>query len=391
MILLKNNNVCPAMPVYALPFPPPENVFNVQMIGTQHANPVIAGGGSGVVHENSITTPLDAMCDYLDVPRINATGLSCAVQSCNHTNGNCVVYNPTFVTNNDGKPFHKDFSRKPVTDYECYKYTDIDTYHASIVAIGIESAEGGDRSNLDWSKGAYDAAAYQVSLKHPGRKIMHVVSPGPILSNVTDSADAVLLSIMPGEDFGKALVRVLFADVNPSGKLTFTMPNVENEQAFTQAQYPGLDDGENVTYSEKHQFGYRYYDAHQIKPAFPFGHGLSYSAFNYTNLTVSADKRTFSLTVENVGDYNGSEVVQLYLTTLGGDSDLYRAPKQLKGFAKVKDLAVNSTASVEIKLSDVDFSFWDVKTHSWKVESGTYKVNIGSSSSDFRLSTSVTI
>lgn len=309
MVLLKNKNVCPAATVYALPFPAPDSAFNVQMIGTQHANPVIAGGGSGIVHEDSITTPLDAMCDYLEVPRINGTGLTCAVQSCNTTNGNCVVYNPTFVTNNDGNPYHEDFAQKPVSDYECYNLTDIDTYDATIVAIGIESSEGADRANLDWSQGPYDAAAYQASLKHPGRKVMHIVSPGPFLSNITDHADAALLSIMPGEDVGKALVNLLFNVTTPSGKLTFTMPNVENEQQFTQAQYPGLDDAENVTYSEKHQFGYRYYDAHEIEPAFPFGHGLSYTTFNYTNLTVSADKKKFTLQVENTGDYKGSEVV----------------------------------------------------------------------------------
>lgn len=104
MVLLKNKDVCPAVVVYAIPFPAPDNAFNVHMIGQQLGRPVIAGGGSGIVHENNVTTPLDAMCDYLNVTRINPN-VKCAVQSCNDDNGNCVVYNPTFATNNDANPY----------------------------------------------------------------------------------------------------------------------------------------------------------------------------------------------------------------------------------------------------------------------------------------------
>lgn len=116
-------------------------------------------------------------------------------------------------------------------NYTCFNLTDNDTYDASIVGIGIESSEGGDRGNLSYHKPAYDAMNYMNStLKHAGRKVLHVVAPGPVLLNdLADKADAVLFSVMPGENMGQALVNVLFNVTVPNGKLTFTIPNRENE------------------------------------------------------------------------------------------------------------------------------------------------------------------
>lgn len=142
---------------------------------------------------------------------------------------------------------------------------------------------------------------------------------------------------MPGQEIADALINILFGKANPAGKLTFTMPNKDNEQNFTQAQYPGND--LNVTYSEHEHFGYRYYDLMDIKPQYEFGFGLSYTHFHYDNLKVTKTPEgvQVNLTVENIGDFDGSEVVQVYVAKPKTEnySDNYRSPQDLRGFTKV--------------------------------------------------------
>lgn len=118
----------------------------------------------------------------------------------------------------------------------------------------------------------------------PGKVIGSMVSPGPILTNnMRKYADAILLNVFPGQQYSAGLMNVMFGRVNPSAKLTFTMPNVDNEQNMTTSQYPGDDHGMNSTYSEKHHFGYRWYDQYNVTPAFEFGFGLSYTQFEQYN------------------------------------------------------------------------------------------------------------
>ena len=115
---------------------------------------------------------------------------------------------------------------------------------------------------------------------------MAINAPGPFLIPFEKHIDAILFNGMPGETYGKGLMDVIFGRVNPSAKLTFTIPNKDNEQQMTKAQYPGVKDGTEVTYTEKLLTGYRWYDAHDVTPHFAFGHGLSYTQFKYSNMGI---------------------------------------------------------------------------------------------------------
>lgn len=227
-----------------------------------------------------------------------------------------------------------------------------------------------------------------------GKVVGAMTAPGPVLLNdFKKVTDAILFNIMPGQEYAKGLMNVLFGRVNPSAKLSFTMPNIDNEQKMSEAQYPGTDDHWNSTYSEKHHFGYRWYDQNKVKPSSEFGFGLSYTKFEYYGLKVDNDKKTVTFEVKNIGKVKGSEITQVYLGVPETDNfkDGYRSPKVLKGFNKVKDLAPGKIAKVEIELPERSFSYWNVDNQKWSVESGTYKVMVGASSRDIRMSAIIKI
>lgn len=186
---------------------------------------------------------------------------------------------------------------------------------------------------------------------------------------------------MPGQEYGNAITDVLFGDVNAAAKLPITFPKTENEMEFNQSQWPGTN-GISV-YSERLNVGYRWYATHGVSPAFPFGHGLSYTSFEYSDLAVNG--RTVTCKVKNVGHVVGAEVAQLYL---GFPSTAGEPPKQLKGFQKL-GLEPGQTATVTFTLDEQSFSVWDTKTHQWSLVPGDFRVMVGSSSGDIRLNGSI--
>jgi beta-glucosidase len=150
----------------------------------------------------------------------------------------------------------------------------------TIIFGGVFSSEGGDRDTLSWK-----SAVLESLNKFPkkGKVIGAITAPGPvILADLKKVSDAILFNVMPGQMYSEALMNIIFGRVNPSGKLSFTMPNIENEQQMTEAQYPGTDGHLNSSYSEKHHFGYRWYDQNKVKPCFEFGFGLSYTKYEYS-------------------------------------------------------------------------------------------------------------
>jgi beta-glucosidase len=157
---------------------------------------------------------------------------------------------------------------------------------------------------------------------------------------------------------------------------------VENEVNFSAQQYHWSGDwtaSATSVYSEKLEVGYRWYDAHHVRPAFPFGHGLSYTSFTYSNLKASAT--SISVSVTNSGDVPGAEVCQLYL---GFPSAAGEPPQQLKGFVKTAVLAAGAATVVNFALRGRDLSIWDVVTHGWQEQKGAFKVGVGSSSRDIK-------
>jgi beta-glucosidase len=179
--------------------------------------------------------------------------------------------------------------------------------------------------------------------------------------------------------------------VNPSGKMPVTFPK-RLEDSPAQANYPG---GNGVVrYAEGLLIGYRYFDTKNVEPLIPFGHGLSYTQFKYSDLKIdgslsAADPRvTVTLDVENVGARAGKEVVQLYIHD--AESSLMRPAKELKGFNKVA-LAPGEKTSVSFLLDQNAFAFYNPDQKKWVVEPGEFEILVGSSSRDIRLKDTLTL
>lgn len=207
----------------------------------------------------------------------------------------------------------------------------------------------------------------------------------PWLNNVA----GVLETWLGGQAGAGGIADVLFGKVNPSGKLAETFPmRLEDTPAFF--NFPG-EQGD-VLYGERIFVGYRYYDGRKIEPLFPFGYGLSYTTFEYSDLTLSSinttDKEglTVSLTVKNTGKIKGKEIVQLYVTDK--ESTLQRPEKELKKFTKI-ELEPGEEKIVSFKLDNRDFSYFDAKRNTWIAESGEYVIAAAASSRDIKLSETI--
>ena len=202
---------------------------------------------------------------------------------------------------------------------------------------------------------------------------------------------ALLNSGLGGEGGGTAVARLLLGEVNPSGKITETYP-LQFSDNPTYGNYPGGP----VTseHRESIYIGYRYYDAAGKNVLFPFGHGLSYTTFEYSGIRVSrknikdTDKIKVTFKIKNTGSVPGAEVAQLYVAD--EESTIFRPKQELKGFKKVF-LAPGEEQSVAIELDKRAFAFWNVNTNDWCVESGKFNILVGASSRDIRLTSSVNV
>ncbi|MBN1270432.1 MAG: glycoside hydrolase family 3 C-terminal domain-containing protein [Kiritimatiellae bacterium] len=196
-----------------------------------------------------------------------------------------------------------------------------------------------------------------------------------------DKVPCVLHMGYAGMEAGTAVADIVFGDVNPSGKLPITYPKrLEDVPAHSIGQYNDQD----CEYKEGLLVGYRYYDTKNVEPLFPFGHGLSYTRFAYSNLTVDAATLEARVDVRNIGGRRGKEVVQLYVRDVA--SRLPRPAKELKGFEKI-DLAPGETKQVVFRLDERALSFYDPDAKGWVAEPGEFELLVGSSSRDIRLQT----
>lgn len=186
-----------------------------------------------------------------------------------------------------------------------------------------------------------------------------------------------------GQAGAGAMLDVLTGKVNPSGKLAETWVNA---YADTPAKDNFAGPGRMVQYREGLYVGYRYYQTAGVPVAFPFGYGLSYTSFAYSNLQAASNGVT--LTVTNTGERAGAEIVQLYVAK--PEAEVFRPAQELKGFAKVQ-LQPGESKTVTIPLDDKAFRYWNTKTDSWEVEGGSYELRVGASSADIRLTAVVEV
>ncbi|MGW9403802.1 glycoside hydrolase family 3 C-terminal domain-containing protein [Arthrobacter sp. NPDC055585] len=214
-----------------------------------------------------------------------------------------------------------------------------------------------------------------------------VLSNGSVVDTAwAPKAAAVLESWLAGQAGGDAVADVLLGQVNPSGKLAETFPRrLEDTPAY--GNFPG--EADEVRYGEGALVGYRWYDTRKLEPAFPFGHGLSYTQFGYSDLAAAVQDGTgmrVSLQLTNTGALQGAEVVQLYVAAPAGA--VPRPEQELRGFQRV-DLAPGETRTVTLALQPGSLARFDPTTRSWVTDPGTYEVRAGSSSRDIRLTTAV--
>lgn len=206
----------------------------------------------------------------------------------------------------------------------------------------------------------------------------------PWLNDVKGLIDMYYL----GEQTGTAIASMLFGDVNPSGKLPFSFIRSADQSPAT-ADYMKKD--LQIHYSEGVFVGYRFLDKNKLEPAFPFGFGLSYTTFEYSNIKVKElGNQSFevSLDIKNTGKVKGDEVAQLYVSQK--QSSVPRPEKELKGFSRVS-LNSGETKTVIMKLKTRDFAFWDVTSNNWKVEPGSFQLLIGASSRAIKLTQEIEV
>ena len=194
-------------------------------------------------------------------------------------------------------------------------------------------------------------------------------------------AAAVLLPWFGGIEHGTSLARIVYGIDEPSGRLPQTFPRSEQQNAFAPAAYPGVDG--TVRYTEGLEVGYRWYDAHDEKPLFPFGFGLGYSTFSFSDLRVvpRGAGAVVRFTVRNTGDRTADAVPQVYVEAPAAAGE---PPRQLKGFSKLR-LEPGASQVVTIRLDRRAFAQWSVAKHGWIVTPGEYGVRVGSSSRDLPL------
>jgi beta-glucosidase len=268
-----------------------------------------------------------------------------------------------------------------------------DGYDLALFFAGTPEAdesEGFDRDNIDLPENQ-NAAIIKLCEKIPTAVILYGSSA--VAMPWAGRVNAILAANLPGEAGGAAVFDVLTGAVNPCGKLTETFPQkIEDNGAYL--HFPGVND--TTFYGDGIFVGYRYYEKKKIAPLFPFGHGLSYTAFSYGG--VSADKPeynddepvTVTVDVTNTGAVKGKETVQIYMQPGKTARKLIRPVKELKAFQKI-ELAPGETNALTFTLGFRDFAWYDADAQSWRVEPGEYSILAAGSSADVRGEAVITV
>lgn len=256
----------------------------------------------------------------------------------------------------------------------------------AVVFIGLTDdyeSEGFDRSTMKLPDG-HNRLVEAVSRVNDN--VIVVLEGGsPVEMPWADDVKAILNAYLGGQSVAPAIVDVLTGKANPCGKLAETYP-ICLKDTPTSFRYP--DSKEDVQYRESIFIGYRYYDKVERNVRFPFGFGLSYTSFEYSDIKLKKKNLTkgegakVTFTIKNTGDVAGSEIAQVYVAK--PESKIFRAPKELKGFVKIH-LEPGEEKKVSVELDDRAFAFWNTATENWCVESGEYKILVGASSRDIRL------
>ena len=324
----------------------------VAVLGDFAKNPRYQGAGSSMVN----STQVDVLLDKLIDSELNVIG-----------------YQQGF--DRHGKP------DAALQKSACELATQADTVILCMGLDEIAESEGLDRSNLRLAQNQVDLLQ-AVAAVNP--KIVVVLYSGSVVETPwLDNCQAMLYAALGGQAGAGAVADALTGKVNPCGKLAETWP-------LAYADVPSAADfatrRKTVEYREGLYIGYRYFTTAEKAVRFPFGYGMSYTTFAYSDM--AADEQGVSLTVTNTGSVAGTEIVQLYVAKK--NSELFRPAKELKGFARVT-LAPGEKQRITIMLDDKAFRFWNVKANRWEIEGGEYELLVGASVEDIRLCEKISV
>lgn len=341
MVLLKNENI--------LPLTPSENVV---FIGGFAKKPRYQGGGSSHINSFRVDSAIDAVRGIAEVSYVEGFSSSKDI-------------------------YDEKLAAEAV---EAAKKAD-----KAVIFAGLPDSfesEGYDRSHMRLPE-CQDRLIREIAEVQPNT-IVVLHNGSPVEMPWKDDVKGLLEAYLGGQAGGSAVVNILYGKVNPSGKLAETLPLKLSDNP----SYLNFAEREKVNYSEGVFVGYRYYDAKEMEVAFPFGHGLSYTTFKYSNLKLDRtemtdqDTLTVSVDVTNTGSRAGKEVVQLYVSDRTGS--VRRPLKELKGYEKVS-LEPGETKTVTMTLDKRSFAWYSTELHDWYAASGEYEILIGASSRDIRL------
>lgn len=349
MVLLKNDGILPLK----------TEDQKIAFIGKFAKNPRFQGGGSSHINSFKVESALDAVKEYTEV---------------------------TYAQGYDVKEdkIEEAMLKEAV---ETAKAADV-----AVIFAGLPDAfesEGYDREHMAMPN--CQNILIEEILKVQPNVVVVLHNGSPVEMPWADQVKGILEAYLCGQGAGAAEAAILFGKVNPSGKLAETIPYKLSDNP-SYLNFPG--NGKTVEYKEGVFVGYRYYDTKEMPVRYPFGYGLSYTTFAYSDLQLSAkeikdtDKLTVSLKVKNTGAVAGKEVVELYVADHTGAA--FRPVKELKNFVKV-ELHPGEEKTVSMELNKRSFAWYNEEIHDWYAASGTYEILVGSSSRDIRLKEHVTV
>ena len=348
MVLLKNEGILPL-----------KKGSRVAFIGAFAKNPRYQGGGSSHINSFRVTGTLEAAEGMADITYAEGYGLE-----------------------------KDEIDEALVTEaVKAAKEAEV-----AVIFAGLPDAfesEGYDRVHMKMPN-CQNHLIQEVCNVQPNLVVV-LHNGSPVEMPWADEVKGILEAYLGGQAVGAAEAKILFGDANPCGKLAETVPYKLSDNP-SYLNFPG--DGETVEYKEGIFVGYRYYDKKEMPVRYPFGYGLSYTEFAYSNLKLDkksmkdTDTLTVSVDVSNTGNREGKEIVQLYVADQTGSAN--RPVRELKNFVKVS-LAPGETKTVQMELNKRSFAWYNVKLHDWYAASGTYEIQIGKSSREILLSDTVEV
>ncbi len=367
IVLLKNEELLPLNPA---------KLKTIAIIGANAVSRFARGGGAATIKASYEITALE--------------GISNRIGS-----GVKIIYAPGYKPpagrgrrdRGDAAPSAAAADKNLISDaVAAAKSADVVIYVGGLNHKGGYDTEGADRRDLKLP-GGQDELLEKIVQANPKIAVVFMGGGAVEMGSWLSRTPALLYAWYPGMEGGNALARILFGDVNPSGKLPCTFPKqLADSPAHALNAYPGTNG--TVTYAEGLLVGYRWFDARNIEPLFPFGHGLSYTKFEYSGLKLTPDKDpkkpgvTVEFEIANTGDREGAEAAQIYVQEM--KPSVARPLKELKGFAKVP-LKPGQRQKVSVRLDQGAFAFYDTDKKGWVAEKGDFSILVGRSSRDIAL------